>query len=150
MAISTIRVNEWNLNFEGKLIPLIHFDPVKVNGNIIGQLHCYNYWWLVERGLGVGATIFIETRPPGRTGYVAHNNAPQVPNVPQCCECGALFQIAGRHLVCPQSDDDCFRRGIHAWLLDEPLALVYASLTYQQEAWIYIRETTNYFLPRSV
>jgi hypothetical protein len=150
MALTTIKVNEWVLNHEGKLIPLIHFDPVRVEGNLIGQLPCYNYWWIVERGLGVGATIFIETRPPGRTGYVNYNNDPRVPNVPQYCECGTLFTVVGRHLVCLQSEDECYRRGVHAWLIEEPLDWFCASLSYPSEVWTSIRDVPNYFRPREV
>lgn len=150
MAITTIRINEWMLNRDGKLIPLIHFDPVKVNGNIIGQLPCYNYWWLIERGLGVGATIFIDTRPPGRTGYVSYNNDPRVPTVPQFCACGMLLKVEGRHLVCTQPVKECPRRSIHAWLEEDGLDLVCAALAYPQDVWTYFRDTPNYFRPRKV
>ena len=149
MAVTKIICNEWVLNDEGKLIPLIHFDPVTVNGKVFGQCTGYSFWWLFERGLGVGATIFIDTRAPGRTGYVSYVNDPRVPNAPVFCECGKLLKAVGRHLQCLQPEKKCLRRGIHAWLLEEPLNWIQASLKYEDSTWTYFRDVPNYFEPRS-
>ena len=150
MAITTIRINEWELRDDGKVIPLIHFDPVTVQGKLYGQLHCFSYRWLMERGLGVNAVIFLGIRSPGRTAFVKHLNKPTIPNIPPFCACGKLLQVVGRHLQCLEPEKKCLRRGIHAWLNDQPLDWFNASLVYSPGEWSYFRDTPNFFEPRKV
>ena len=149
MAMTTIRINEWELKRDGKLIPRIHFDPITIGGRLYGQLPCFSFWWLLERGLGVGADIFIDTRSPGRTPYISHVNFPTVPSLVQFCDCGKLFVCVGRHLQCMETEKKCRRRGIHAWLNDIPLDWINASLVYSPEMQIYVRDNPDYFRPRS-
>lgn len=150
MAITTIRINEWELRDDGKVVPLIHFDPVTVKGKLYGQLHCFSYRWLMERGLGVHAVIFLNVRPPGRTAFIEHLNKPTIPNIPQFCACGKLLQVVGRHLQCLEPEKKCPRRGIHAWLNDEPISWVTSSFVLPSHIFTYVRETSNYFNPRKL
>ncbi len=150
MAITQVRINEWELRQDGRVVPRIHFDLVTLKDERYGQLYCFSYRWLVERGLGVNAIIFLNTRPPGRTGFIEHVNRPTIPNIPQFCACGKLLHVVGRHLQCLEPEKKCPRRGIHAWLNEEPLDWVKASLVYSPERWTYFRDTPQFFKPRKV
>ena len=146
MSITSIRINEWTLQHDGKVIPRLHFDPVTVKGNLIGQVPAYSFWYVMEHGLGVGAIIFIDVRAPGRTGYISHVNFPMIPNVPLHCQCGKLLSNSGRHLQCLEPKKKCTQRGIYAWLNDKPIHWVDATLTHERIT--FIRDNPNYFHPR--
>lgn len=149
MSITQIICNEWVLDRNGRLIPIIHFTPVTVNGKIFGQVPGYSYWFVMERGLGVGATIFIDVRKPGRTAYISHVNVPTIPNLVMFCECGKLFKTEGRHFICKEPAKKCLRRGIHAWLNEEPINWFHASVDYPSDIFTYLRDNPDYFRPRS-
>ncbi len=150
MAITRIKVNEWSLDCKGRLIPRLHFDPVRVNGKFVDQLPAYNYQWVVERGLGVDAVIFIDVRSTGKTPYISYVNVPAIPNLQMFCECGILFTQVGRHLQCLEPENKCLRRGRHSWQNDLPINWVNASMIYTTEMWRYFRDDPNFFKPREV
>ncbi len=150
MAIAEITCNEWTLDKKGRLIPRLHFTPVKVKEKLFGQLPAYNFEWVKERGLGVGALIYIDVRPPGRTGYISYVNIPKVPNFQTYCECGKLFSLVGKHLQCLEPAKKCTRRGIHSWQNTLPIDWVKASIIYPADMWKYFRDTPDYLKPRKV
>lgn len=150
MAMTQIRSNEWELKHDGKVIPRIHFDPVTIQGIRFNQLHCYSFQWLMERGLGINALIFLEIHPGTKTARITHVNMPALPSLIYYCICGKLLSEVGRHLQCLETGKKCTRRGRHIWTHYIPLDHVNASLVYNAAHWRFVRDNPTYFQPRHV
>jgi hypothetical protein len=148
--MTTIRANEWILRKSGKLGPVLSFDPVAVKGKEYTSIFGHSFLWVVERGLGVNALVFLDVNEYNLLG-ITHVNIPRVPSIPyECkCMCGNTLILKGRDLYCPVQ---CTYG--RTWIIQEPISWLNVSIWYPSTVFTMIRGRggmeTTYFLPRKV
>lgn len=99
---SIIRTIVWQVGNSGRLTPVATIDPIILVGASITRASLYNFTYVKELGLDVGATVLVSRANDviprieelvKSTGTIA--KAPS-----NCPECGTLLEIIGENLQC--------------------------------------------------
>jgi DNA ligase (NAD+) len=89
----------------GRMTPVAIFDPVDLLGTTVTNASLYNWKYIRDMGLDIGARILVArandviprvTELVKGTGKIANNPA-------QCSSCNALAEWDGEYLVCPNT-----------------------------------------------
>lgn len=99
---------EWNISRQGKLIPTVIYEPIKLCDTINQRVTGNNAAWIMEKGIHPGSTLTI-----GKAGSIipkilnSDNISDNIPNdIPTHCPiCQNTLTLEGKHLVC--LSDDC-------------------------------------------
>ena len=111
--ITTVTNIEWNLSRTGRMVPLLHVDPVNLEGATITKVTANNYEWLKERRAGIRSTIIISRANQVVPKLVQVIWPMDKLNEPeQCPECGTKLKKIGVDLVCPNDLCDGKMKGI--------------------------------------
>lgn len=88
---------EWEVSRLGYLIPVVHFNPVKLSGAILSKCSGFNARWIKNNSVGIGARIIIH-----RAGEV-------IPYIKE------VLQRTGTYLPdkCPTCLHTAYRQGVH-------------------------------------
>jgi DNA ligase (NAD+) len=57
--VSTVTEIEWKLQKTGKLVPIIHFKPITVDGRLIKKASGHNIEYLVKHDIVPGKTVQV-------------------------------------------------------------------------------------------
>lgn len=105
-AITGIRYIEWNASRTGKIIPLIHIDPVDLGGATITKCAGFNAKYILENNLGKGSTIKI-VRSGDVIPYIEQIIKAQgaIDGITSCPSCQGPLEWDDNevHVICPNS-----------------------------------------------
>ena len=101
-AVTVVKEITWHTSKDRRLAPVIHIDPVDIDGVTIGKLYGDNHKWLRENGVWAGSVIAI-VRSNGvipRVKKVITRANP--PKIAETCSCGSLTELGetGVDLFC--------------------------------------------------
>lgn len=80
---------EWNMKKGGKLVPIVHYQPVKLYGTICRKCSGFNYQYITDHNIGPGAEIELTKANeiiPYITQVLSGANSPQLPEIPHRVE----------------------------------------------------------------
>jgi DNA ligase (NAD+) len=102
-AETTVTKIEWETSRLGNVIPVVHFNPVKLSGAMLGKCSGFNAKWIKDNIVGKGAVIRVH-----RAGEV----------IPYCTEvlvsCGTIFPTN-----CPDCSTELEWKGVHLYCPNE-------------------------------
>lgn len=103
--VTTVTNVVFSVSRTGRIVPVLHVNPVNLRGANISKVTANNVTWLQEQGCGVGATIEIvranEVIP--KVVNVIQKTAIALPTV--CPACSSTLENYNRDLICV--NDDC-------------------------------------------
>jgi len=105
---TTVTNIEWEISRLGYLIPIIHFNPVKLSGATLSKCSGFNAKWILDNLICQGAEIIVhrsgevipyirEVKPP--TTW-KNQNWPNLRSPESCPSCDEELEWKGVHLQC--------------------------------------------------
>lgn len=97
---------EWCLGRTGKVTPIIHIEPIELDGVTVSKATGFNYEFIASNGIGAGSVIGV-VRSGGVIPYITevfewvYSVAPV-----KCPSCGEKLSVIGVDLIC--NNDDCY------------------------------------------
>lgn len=94
----------------GALVPVIHIEPVDLDGATVSKFTGYNYQWILDRGCFIGATVLVKRS--GKVSPRLHEVIESVSLVDEfalhdmfgtCKECGMETVRRSVDVVCPNA-----------------------------------------------
>ena len=104
-AESTVVGIDWRITKDGSLSPIAQVNPVMLAGAEITQASAFNYEWIVNHGIGIGAKVVIIKSGeiiPVITQVITTSKKIDVPEV--CPNCGGSLEVRGKKLFCTNPD----------------------------------------------
>lgn len=102
---TTLRAIENQTGAIGRITPVAVFDPVDLLGTTVTNASLYNWKYIRDLGLGVGAKILVARANdviPRVTELVEGTGSIAEPPT-HCASCNALAEWDGEYLICPNS-----------------------------------------------
>ena len=105
---NTVAVNsvEWSSTRTGRVVPVIHFNPVELSGAIVQKCTGYNAMFIKENSIGKGAVIRVcrsNEVIPTVLEVVTPTEESELPSV--CPKCGATLTWNGDDLICENENE---------------------------------------------
>jgi DNA ligase (NAD+) len=100
-AETTVTEIEWEVSRLGNVIPVVHFNPVKLSGAMLAKCSGFNAKWIKDNIVGQGAVIRIHRAGeviPYCTEVLIHVGTIFPTN---CPDCSTELEWKGVHLYCP-------------------------------------------------
>jgi len=102
----TVKKIEWNLGRTGKVTPLIHIEPVELDGVTVSKATGFNRDFIATNGVGAGSEVGL-VRSGGVIPYITEVFKSVDPVLPtECPSCGGNLRYIGVDLVC--NNKDCY------------------------------------------
>lgn len=102
---TTVRNVEWKVTRTGRIVPVVHVDPINILGVTVSKVTGHNYELLSKMGAGIGAEIGIvrsgDVIPYIEEVYLASGDLGYYRSCPSCY---AETEINGVDLVCINGD----------------------------------------------
>lgn len=99
---------EWHVSRTGKLIPVVHFDPVEIGGATLVKATGFNYLFMNEYDIGVGRKIKIARSEEVIPYVIASKPTSKAKQYFQflsyCPSCDRMTRMESVHLVCNNSE----------------------------------------------
>ena len=101
-----IRGFTWQTGGTGRITPVAQFDPVNLLGATVSNASVYNYKYIQDLGLDVGARVLVARANDviPRVVSVVHGVGSTLPPIGRCASCGATTSWDGEYLVCPNKE----------------------------------------------
>ncbi|MEG1142874.1 MAG: BRCT domain-containing protein, partial [Clostridia bacterium] len=101
VAISTVNNINWQIGKTGEFTPVINISPVELAGTVVSRASAYNYGYVINKKIGVGAKLEIikagDIIPEVKNVLQASNDI-TYPNI--CPYCGSDTYVDEIHLMC--------------------------------------------------
>lgn len=95
---------EWKLGRTGKLTPLVHIEPIELDGVTVSKATGFNYEFVAISGLGPSSSIGV-VRSGGVIPFITEVFTETQINAPTVCpSCGSVLKHIGVDLVCQNKD----------------------------------------------
>lgn len=96
----------WQVGNSGRITPVAEFKQIELLGVKIKRASLYNYSYIKEIGLNIGAKIIViranDVIPRVEEVSKSTNLVANYPN--ECPECGSSIHFNGEYLICPNKD----------------------------------------------
>lgn len=95
----------WQVGNTGRMTPVAHFKTVDLLGTKVSKASLYNYSYIKDLGVGVGATVIVIRANdviPRVEEVVTPKNVEKFPDV--CPECGTKTFRDGEYIRCPNKE----------------------------------------------
>lgn len=113
----TITEISWNLTRTKRLVPVLHFDPVKLSGASVKRCTGHNFKSLHNSGIGVGSIVEV-VRSGEVIPHILQVINPTELDYPKTCPvCGEDLRVSGADLVCtnPECESSNYNSVVH-WI----------------------------------
>lgn len=107
LATTQIRSIDWQLTRTKKLTPVVNVDPVELSGATIKRATAYNFDFVQNMGLRVGALVSIQRSGeviPKIEELIEPGDGDELPYPTVCPECGHKLVKNGTDLWCPNPE----------------------------------------------
>ena len=100
---TTIKDLVWQTGSSGRVSPVAVFDPVLLSGATISKASVYNYSYIQELGIDIGAEVLVARNNDVIPSVVeVVTSTGKIASKPQKCpECGTKLTIDGEYILCP-------------------------------------------------
>ena len=107
-ANSIVKDIVWQTGSSGRITPVLEIEPVKIAGAMIARVSLYNYGYIEDFKLDIGATVRIirsgDVIPVCEAVVKTTNTVAKRPSA--CPACGGRVEMAGEFLMC-QNASSC-------------------------------------------
>lgn len=101
---ATVTNIEWVLGRTGKVTPIVHIEPIELDGVTVSKATGFNYKFILDNALGIGSKIGI-VRSGGVIPYITEVYETFGFDVPtECPSCKGELKLIGVDLVCKNKD----------------------------------------------
>lgn len=107
---ATVTGIEWGISKNGRMTPVVQITPLEIDGSTVRQATGYNAQWLLDRGVGVGASVGI-IKSGEIIPKITEIYTPATVDLPKICpSCGMELTMNGVDLAC--DNDECGAVGV--------------------------------------
>lgn len=106
-AESIITGIDWRMTKDGSLSPIAQIEPVMLNGSKVTQASAFNYEWVKNHKIGIGAKVVVIKSGeiiPVISQVIETSDNSDIPS--NCPYCGGQLKIEGKKLYCINSNCD--------------------------------------------
>ncbi|MEM3827982.1 MAG: hypothetical protein QXP36_02030 [Conexivisphaerales archaeon] len=100
-ALTEVQYITWDLSATGKVVPVLHIEPVELGGAVITKVAANNLSWLKEKKCGVHSIIKVVRSHEVVPSVLSVETESETYNEPSHCPaCGSKLDLISRDLVC--------------------------------------------------
>ena len=107
---ATVTGIEWNVSKNGLLKPVVLVTPTDIDGTTVSRVTGYNAQWLLDNGIGEGASVGIIKSGEIIPKIVEVYETAKVVFLGECPSCGTPLDMIGVDLCC--DNEDCGAAGV--------------------------------------
>ena len=107
---TTVTGIEWNVSKNGLLKPVVLVKPTEIDGTTVSRVTGYNAQWLLDNGIGEGASVGIIKSGEIIPKIVEVYQAVPVVLLNKCPSCGTSLDLLGVDLCC--DNEACGAAGV--------------------------------------
>lgn len=101
---------EWNVSKNGLVKPVVLVEPKEIDGTTVSRVTGYNAQWLLDSGIGEGASVGIIKSGEIIPKIVEVYQTAPVVFLGECPSCGTSLNMTGVDLCC--DNEDCGAAGV--------------------------------------
>lgn len=109
-VITTVKDVEWNVSKNGLVKPVVLVEPKEIDGTTVSRVTGYNAQWLLDNGIGEGASVGIIKSGEIIPKIVEVYQAAKVVFLGECPSCGTSLDMIGVDLCC--DNEACGAAGV--------------------------------------
>ena len=96
---------EYNTSRTGRVVPLVHIEPVEIDGSTISKVTAHNIKYVIDNGLNINSEITIVKSGDVIPYIVDVIKSSEVDLPKTCASCGSSLIMKGVDLIC--NNDEC-------------------------------------------